>query len=1269
MHVSVTALGAEPDRARSAANDIVNYLEGGAGNVRSKAGSAASTPRLGQGSSPGSYYSDSPEQAGRWRGEGTKDLGDTVDAETFKRVLLGQDPTTGAQLVTAAGSSARAKHHPKGLPLGEPAELVTLAAAAEAIGVDVSYLRRLARQSTTSRYSPNPPPVADRPPPGPSKGANFSAEKVGGRWMASRAEVERFIDQRRQPQVVMAYDITFSAPKSLSIVWATGDEATRRLCEHAFEAGVAKGVAYLEQRALFVGRQQGRREARNMIAASYRHSTNRELEPQLHEHVVIANMGTDSLGSVRALQGKELFANATTAGYLAEAEMQNRCNRLGIAWTETNRGIANVVGVPDEAIRAMSTRREQILNLTSELGTDSAHARQKAALATRASKDTSVDPDVLRQQWTERLEAHGFGPEQLAAATTAEPVLAWNDNDTKRLDRHLASSRGVTEQQAIFDRRDVIQAIVDHSGGRLDGEQVERHADRWLHTDAVVPLTEIDQAEHGLATGATIYTTPVMIELEHSIADGYQQGHDASAAVVPEPLIDEAIASWQKTTGHQLGEDQESMVRSICGSGDRFQAVIGPAGSGKTAALEVAARAWESAGYEVIGAAVNGTAAEVLQRSTGVPSRTVAGLVTRLDTADSPVISNRTVVLVDEASTLGNRQHARLVHHVTHAGAGMRSIGDPAQHGAVEAGGMWAHLVGQHADRVPHLTENRRQSSREMADVRMANTDYRSGRIAEAIGRLETNQRIVTASTSGELLDQLAADWYVDHKTNPDASSRMIAQHHRERRALNARAQALLSADGALTGPGVGIGDATFHIGDEVIARAPNRQLHPTNDPKAYIRNGTIGTVTSIDDTPGAESLTVNFDGRGPVTVPHDWLTAELRPGIAGGLTPAYAVTSHAAQGDTYRTGRIIATDTASTEAVYVGLTRGSHDSRIYTVRNEPHTIDTDPRLPRIEDPRTEIEALTDQLSKQKPTELAVVANPDIGRLLDLTRLPLTELNGSNDPLARHAQNIVESRVAYEARINPDVTVIAHLGPRPTNTDLAKIWDNGVGAVSVYQARIGDPSAIPGAQPTGLTTDHADHAMTGAVRAAQVASLSERPTAELAARRGELVAEARRVPVANERMLRSDLNNAHQTVAPVSPEAVSTDADRAVDRAERRLASGVESNRMLLRLEGQVERIDDALAPRIRVAVNARPDYLTDTLGEPTADNAVRWDSAATAIETYRHSTLGLEPSDGPLDQQASIGPMPTRPIAAEAWSSANSLLHAGHHRPLSISR
>lgn len=1276
MHVSVTALGASPDRAKSAAHDIVNYLEGGAGNVRAKAGSAARTPQLGQEASPGSYYSDSPEEVGRWRGKGTVDLGVAVDAETFKRVLLGQDPLTGEQLVAAAGSAARAKHHPRGLPAGDPGERVTLAAAAEAIGVDVSYLRRLARESTTSRSQSDPPP-------GPPGAARLDAEKVRGQWMVTRSEVERFIATRNQPQVVMAYDITFSAPKSLSIIWATGDEQTQRLCEDAFEAGVAKGVAYLEERALYVGRQEGRRPATNMIAASYRHSTNRELEPQLHEHVVIANMGTDSAGTVRALQGKELFAHATTAGYLAEAEMQNHCNRLGIAWTETQRGIANVVGVPRDAIRAMSTRREQILNLTAELGADSAHARQKAALATRASKDTSVDPTKLRQQWTERLAAHGFGPDQLTEATNAEPARAWTDADTARLDRHLAGSKGVTEQRAIFDRRDVIQTIVDHAGGRLSGDDVENHADRWLHTAAAIPLNQLGPDKEaktrnlGLGVDGTTYTTPTMVALETAVSDGYRRGQEAGAARVDGHLIEAAIASWETSTGHRLGDDQVEMVRSICGSGDRFQAVVGPAGSGKTAALEVAARAWESAGFDVIGAAVNGTASEVLQRSTGVSTRTVAGLVTRLDTADRPIITDKTVVVVDEASTLGNRQHARLVHHVTQAGAAMRTIGDPAQHGAVEAGGMWAHLVDQHTDRTPRLTENRRQSTEAMADIRMANLDYRSGRIAEAIGRLESNQRIVTASTSEELLDQLAADWYVDRKTSPDSSSRMIAEHHRERRALNNRAQALLSADGSLDGPGTRIGDETFHIGDEVIARAPNRSLHPTEDSKAYVRNGTVGTVTAIDDKPGAETLTVDFEHRGPITVPHDWLTAELRPGITGGLTPAYAVTSHAAQGDTYRTGRIIATDTASTEAVYVGLTRGSHDARIYTVRNEPHTIDTDPRLPRIEDPRTDIEALTDQLSKQKSIELASVANPDIGHILDLTSRPLPDLMASTDPVARHAQTIVESRIAHAARINPNPAVIEHLGPRPSDEQLATAWDHGIEAIAVYGARFQIADVVPSLPDPGSELAGRYEALADRVQAAQIASLTDLPTTELAARRGQAVDDARNTPTAHLRMIRSDVERAQasfQSAKTTPTPDVDAPQGHAKARAElaaaeARLGDAEASRRAIKSFERTVENIDTALSPRIRSAVESPATYITDTLGDRPANNADRWDKSAQAIETYRHTTLGIEPAAGPLEGAPSIGTKPANPVQAEAWKSVSALIHGGQDRPLQISR
>ena len=592
--------------------------------------------------------------------------------------------------------------------------------------------------------------------------------------------------------------------------------------------------------------------------------------------------------------------------------MQHACNQHGIGWTPTRRGIANVAGVSNDAIKALSTRREQVLRLADELGTHSARGRQAAAVASRAAKDTSVNARELRDQWRDRLNSVGFGRRELAKATTAPAIREWTADDTRRLDAHLAGPVGVTELRAIFDRRDVVHTIVDHTGGRLSGDDVERHADRWLHTDAAIPLAVNTspralighEGKVALAPDVRYYTTPTMVTVEHAIANAYRDGHHQSAGVAPADVVDRAIAEWEQTTGRTLGDDQTAMIHAICRSGDRFQTVVGPAGSGKTAALEVAARAWETAGYTVIGAAVNGTAAEVLQRSTGIASRTVAALVTRLDTDPTATINERTVVLIDEASTLSNRDHARLVRHVQTSGATMRTIGDPAQHTAVAAGGMWAHLVATHPERTPRLSINRRQSTPEMDDVRLANDDYRNGRIAEAVARLETNQRIVTAATNSELLDQLAADWYIDHlhqQTNPDgvAVSRMIAEHHHERRALNIRAQTLLRADGTLTGPGVPIGEATFHVGDQIIARAPNRNLHPRGDRANHVRNGTRGTVAAIGGRDGREHLVVDFGDRGRITVPHDWLTAEIRPGITGGVTPAYAVTSHAAQGDT----------------------------------------------------------------------------------------------------------------------------------------------------------------------------------------------------------------------------------------------------------------------------------------------------------------------------------------------------------------------------------
>jgi len=552
-----------------------------------------------------------------------------------------------------------------------------------------------------------------------------------------------------------------------------------------------------------------------------------------------------------------------------------------------------------------------------------------------------------------------------------------------------------------------------------------------------------------------------MLSLEREITDRFISGIDQNAAKVDEDVLQSAIERQPA-----LGQDQEDMVRTICTSGDRVQLVLGPAGSGKTFALEVAARAWEANGQRVIGTAVAGVAAEVLANSVGVPTTTVASLLTRLDTNRSEdVLDANTVVLVDEASTIGTRDLAGLVRWADTTGATLRLVGDPAQHSAVAAGGMFRHLLGEHPDRVPVLTENRRQVGDGMAEVRLALADYRDGQIAKAIERLDNNERIVTADSADELLDALVSDWYVDRQTRADDPDRpvssMIAEHHFERRELNNRARTLLAADGTLTGPVLEAGDQSFQAGDTVIARAQDRSLHPEGGGRgSHVRNGTRGTVLDVRSDPAGEGLLVDFDRKGQVFVPRSFLEAEVRRGVTGGLTHAYALTSHAAQGETYEAGRHLATDRSGTEGVYVGLSRGRTDVKLYAVRHNDLVprIDDDPGLPRLDRETADTrKAVADRLTSIG-SELLATEHDRLGldaielRHLDLPTLHrLAEASGA-DSVEHRAWDNRRAEIATAGWLDPSEDVLDALGPRPEPGAGRLRWDRAAGAIAVHHA-------------------------------------------------------------------------------------------------------------------------------------------------------------------------------------------------------------------------
>jgi hypothetical protein len=266
-----------------------------------------------------------------------------------------------------------------------------------------------------------------------------------------------------------------------------------------------------------------------------------------------------------------------------------------------------------------------------------------------------------------------------------------------------------------------------------------------------------------------------------------------------------------------------------------------------------------------------------------------------------------------------------------------------------------------------------------MAEVRLANAEYREGKITEALERLRRDGRITEAETADEAYDLLTCAWYAERQkcvAEPERrSSAMTAEHHFERRELNVRARALLADDGTLSGPELTAAGLSFRSGDEVIARIADRSLRTEGAARdAYIRNGSLGTVVEVHE----HGVVVDFERWGRVAVPLSYLERKVSAGMVGGLQHAYALTSHAAQGKTFAVAAPLVTDASSPEGVYVGITRGQFDLQAVAIRRRDLSQPpTDEVLPVLRDETSALVETERRLGANGPellaTELAVV--------------------------------------------------------------------------------------------------------------------------------------------------------------------------------------------------------------------------------------------------------------------------------------------------------
>ncbi len=418
-------------------------------------------------------------------------------------------------------------------------------------------------------------------------------------------------------------DVTFSAPKSVSTVWALGDPWQRHQIEGAHARAVESTVRYMREQVPMVRRrydgQVVEEHARDVIAAEYRHTTARGVsgaqapDPQLHSHVVISGAVREDERIV-AVASRPIFRSARELGAFYRSSLAEELAGEGYEIeraTGKDGRYFEIAGVPRGLTEEFSGRSREVARAAERFRARHGRAPERGdlrnlALENRRAKELTTRWD-LQRVWSETGRRHGFGPD--------EAVRLIGAPERPRVERPVEDriEARLTEQHAVFQARDLHAVALEQTAGEMAPKQALAVAREMVRDRRVLTL------EGGRMTTLAVRAQEQAIERRAELL-AQPAGRD-----VGERARANAVRVVAERIGGPLSTEQSHALRVLTGP-ERAALLVGPAGTGKGVVIDAAARAEQHAGRHTIGIAVSGSTAERLG-------------------ADSPALTGRTLTL------------------------------------------------------------------------------------------------------------------------------------------------------------------------------------------------------------------------------------------------------------------------------------------------------------------------------------------------------------------------------------------------------------------------------------------------------------------------------------------------------------------------------------------------------------------------------------------------------------------------------------------------
>ncbi|MBY5733918.1 Ti-type conjugative transfer relaxase TraA, partial [Rhizobium leguminosarum] len=576
-----------------------------------------------------------------------------------------------------------------------------------------------------------------------------------------------------------------------------------------------------------------------------------------------------------------------------------------------------------------------------------------------AGHEIRIDGRSYAEQGLDGIAQRHLGPEKAALSRRgAELYFAPADLARRQemADRLLADPALLLKQlgneRSTFDERDIAKALHRTVDDPADFANIRA---RLMASDDLIMLKpqQVDP-ETGKVAEPAVFTTREILRIEYDMARSAQVLSEQKGFAVPSRYFAAAVKSVEAgdpDKPFKLDAEQINAISHITGDSG-IAAVVGLAGAGKSTLLAAARVAWEGEGRRVIGAALAGKAAEGLEDSSGIRSRTLASW--ELIWANGHETLHRgDVLVIDEAGMVSSQQMARVLKLMEQAGAKVVLVGDAMQLQPIQAGAAFRAIT----ERIgfAELAGVRRQRE-EWA--REASRLFARGEIEKGLDAYAGHGHLVEAETRAETIDRIVADW-TEARKQAIRNSTVVADDGRLRgdellvlahtnqdvKRLNEALRSVMSGEGAL-GEGRSFrterGAREFAVGDRIIFLENARFLEP-RAPRLgpqYVKNGMLGTVVSTGDKRGDTLLTVRLDNGRDVVISEDSYR---------NVDHGYAATIHKSQGATVERTFVLATGMMDQHLTYVSMTRHRDRADLYAAKEDFEARPEWGRKPRVD--------------------------------------------------------------------------------------------------------------------------------------------------------------------------------------------------------------------------------------------------------------------------------------------------------------------------------